>query len=709
MLSIFTNNIAIDLAKGTTLEITKQSPLYYLSESSGEYSMPVTIVYSENNVAQFGDHYFEYPIKQQLRKEVDVYDGHTFKYSCILVINKSNINKRFKDKSTLEGFLLGGISVFALMVKNVLLKNLKFGGNRSIVNCYTHFKATWDFTYDYIAAPVQNPDWVISTPYDGIMNSLDGAGNFKIDQPIGLFPKLTYLLTTIFADYGFTLDISDIATTDFDKLVLFNAAIFTPTATTLNFSLANCFDKDVTVIDFIVAICKRYGLATITNNATKTITLIALKNTGLTTYSDVTQYLASELVSDYSAPEIKYGFKNSLPSNDAALSTPDFTNWLFLSPVATKANLPTGSLRQYDNVLVFVFADNKYYKTALTANNTLLEWVVFSDNIYDYLPKILPATGTNISPTEIDIETACSTLPSYLVQYRSNGGTNYYAELPYCKQKTNMPWGIRTLLFIGLVTETLANGTTAGAVQYPMLSSLCLDNLGNKVLQWSNVFSHINPTTKIDYGIVPFWYKRWIESSNVQSTDTATFTLPLHALYDLDFKTPLLINNISYCLAQIIEPIPFLNKVQVVLKRFLLPNEIPVTPPLPIIYLRLVIDNLENIPYNEELYAWSTPNTTAVVAKLLTVHAYIDVDGTIPFSCVGLLVNFNVASPIATFTPLITVNGSSQVVSFFGDYFTMQDGSIITNKSPISISYSNAPSGNFMYALATSTAYTIIP
>ncbi|MFC4230565.1 hypothetical protein ACFOW1_01595 [Parasediminibacterium paludis] len=716
MLRLLSNNIPIDLAKGSAVELQRQSPLFYLSESSGEYTMPVTIAYSANNVALIGDRYFQYPIKTQLRLAVDVYDGLTYKYSCTLVINKSNINERFKSKSTLEGFLLGGISVFALQAKNVLMKDLKFGGTRTIVNCYTHLKDTWNYTYDYIAAPIQNNEW-LATTFDGIMNSLDSDGNFKTNQPIAIQPKLSYVLTAIFSEFGWKLDTTNLSGTDWEKLVVFNAAAFTPNGTTLSLNLADCFDKDLLVIDFVVAICLRYGWTLLPNNAAKTVTLVALKTVGLGAYKDVTAYAASELASDYSAGEIVYGFKNTLPSNDAAVSNPEFTNWLFLSPVNTIADLPSGDLSSYYNVLVYVFSENKYYKVDGTA------WVVFTDNIYDYEPTIPRVTGLNTAPTIKNIETACSTLPVYKVQYRSNGGTDYYAHLPYCKQKNSEKWGIRTLLYLGLCDETLADGTTIGAIQYPMLSNLCVDNLGNFKAQWSNVFKHINPIDKTDYGIIAFWHNRWLRSTNTQATETTTLSLPLYELANINFETPLLINSISYILTQIVEPIPFLNKIQVTLKRYLLPQEIPVAPPNGTIYLRLVFDAEETIAYDADLPAYqqvaapSSAPITEYKVKRLKIYAFADAAATIPFRAVNLLVSI---TRYYTYTPGLgytdsdatfveRMNGTSQQFTYFQDDVTLPDGTIVTDKTrSLQVYASNGLTIENTYALAPSAAYVII-
>lgn len=716
MLRLVSNNTPIDLAKGSSVELQRQSPLFFLSESSGEYSMPVTIAYSNNNVALIGDKYFDYPIKKQVRLAVDVYDETTYKYSCTLVINKSNINNRFKNKSTLEGFLVGGISVFALQVKNVLLKNLEFGGNRVITNCYVHLKNTWDFTYDYIAAPIQNEQW-LSSDFDGFMNSLDSAGNFKTDQPIAVQPKLSYVLNSIFSEFGWRLDTTNLDGTDWEKLVLFNAASFTPQLTTLTLNLADCFDKDVFVIDFIIAICTRYGWTLIPNNAAKTVALVSLKTTAANTYKNVTAYANSELQSDYSGGLVVYGFKNTLPGSDAALSTPDFTNWQFANGVIYYANLPGGDLSGYDNKLVYVFNENKYYKTVFNTTSSLLEWVVFADNIYDYSPLLSTAIGLDVLPTEKNIETICSTLPVYKTLYRSNGGTNYYAYLPYCKQKSSDTWGIRTLLYLGLIDETLLDGTTPGPIDYPMLSSLCFDNFGVQKAQWSNVFKHIKPTDNVDYGIIEFWHTKWLTSTNVQATETTTLTVPLYDLPNINFETPVLINNLSYLLTQIVEPIPFLNKIQITLKRFLLPQEIKANQIGSNIFLRITFLDEETIPYNAALGAYSSGFVTAYKVKLLKIEAFANADATVIYNCVTLPVNVRRYTdnnpdipgvPDFTTDLVVILTGSVKIIQYFAADLTLPDGSIVSTKTCSQIDNTSGGNIAFTYGLQPSASYTII-
>lgn len=637
MLRISCNGGFLDLAKDSGLELERTSP-FFIDNILAEFTMPVTIKHTDNNVRLLGNIFFEYTPKGKLSYPVDVYDGMTFRYTGLLTINATTYNAAVRQLGDVQGFIQNGLSVFVNEVKNKKLRELSFGGLRRFnfttwdatdgSNGYVqHFQNTWDYTYDYVVVPCRNDNDEL---YDGWMNKVSADGKLEVYffTRIFLFPKLSYVLDTMLKETGWLLDVS-LLPSGWEKLILFSGYghamnMYSDAALYIDLNVANLFSPEVTVPDFLTAICRRYGWAPLFNSQSRVCKLVPFRNATSEAVKDFTAY-ASPLVSDdYSEDKPVYGWKNNFTGNDSSVNSPSFSGLQQEDPVASKADLPAPE-EKYDYSVIYCYRENQWFKVEFDDTTSTRQWVWYADNIYD-------------KSTEDDTytyETTCTTLPVYLSEFRSSGSDTWYGNFPYCKQSRNDKWGIRTLLFIGMVKELTSTGTE-GTISYPLASCLGLNNLGARVISWSNIFSHFNPDDNIDYGIVQYWFKAFVTAVGNGVTSTRKFALPLHELVKLQFSDTILVRNIPYLISKITEPVPYKGFVEAELRRITLGDEAP-APPTGNFYLRI---EQENVTFHATYTVLGVTYTDVTTADNY-ICVYADAACTIPALPPFINVNVN--------------------------------------------------------------------
>lgn len=584
------------------MQLTKNSPLFLVSNALAEYSTPINVAYTDKNARLLGFLFMEITVKTRQNYTVEIYTDRTYRGIGTLVIDGSGMNRNFSSKSTLTGYLLTGISSFFTKIQTTLLTQLILGGIRTFP--YTtndpadetdgyiqYLKRIFDFSDDYVALPCQNDGWMTQTAYDGSIGSVDSMNygflhpEFDFDSNISLFTKLKFVIDCIFKENGWTVDYSGIGDTDWENLILFSAKpvpistityeydssihIYLPVFTFVNplqFSLAASMPTEVTCAQFLTSIFLRYGWTAICNTETNTCSIIALKETGLRASKDWTKYASAASNSDFSAGQEYYNFKNDFNGGDAFPSAPTFDNLTIGASVNAVSDLPAVS-GSYDNTVIYVFRVNQWYQVTVN-DDGLRVWTVFADNIYDDqngvpddadTTNIQDASG-NDNPALPDatintFETNCNTLPIYNTIYSTEGAIPaLYGWLPYCKQNFNDVFDIRTLLYHGMVNGLNADGTVNEGVTYPFGSStICLPD-GTNHLSWSNVYTHPTADGSEDYGIVKYWWQRWINIINGQENNiTRRLFVPLTELLNYKWDDVILIKNVPYLISSYID------------------------------------------------------------------------------------------------------------------------------------------------------------
>lgn len=660
------NNVFLDLAPNLDAEIERNSPLFLIDSVFAEYSTPITFVYSDNNARELGWYFFEPTIRQRKKINVEVYDKGTYKCNATAVIESAGMNYRHKGASNAGGYLLIGVSDFFQTIQTKKLTDLKLGGPRSIAfttyeafdgsnGWWQHLHLTWSAApgvYDYVFPPIRNDVWTGSAddPFaTGFMNALDTASHsyatLQKDKPVSPQVYVKFILECIFSESGWTADFTQLNDAQWEKLILFSAKSlpvsentyvwnsgtlqFATTSTpvsTLTFSLRD-FMPDYTCAEFITALCMRYGWAPVISTTERKCSFVALKEIKNGIAKDWTQYAAAGTATQITVDEKIFAFENVFEGNDNFPSEPDFAGWTILPAVNEVSDLPSTSSAIYDESLIFVYKENQYYKVGLNEDETQRIWVVFSDNIYNDIPGKEDATDT--------FTTKCTTLPVYKTLLRTlhppGGDVNYYAYFPLCEQSKFEKFGIRTMLYHGMVCEAEDDGNL-GTMYYPYASSYRLrhDTGVAADLDWSNVYRHIDEDGN-DYGIINYWWQSWLDI--IYFTEDAVkkrFYLPLHETLQIKWNDIILDKNIPYLIKQIIEPLPYKGFIECTLQRILLNKNAVVSATQ--VYLRF---EYENYVYDQDLsitfFGVTYYYNNATTADIF-VRAYADAACTIPLT-----------------------------------------------------------------------------
>lgn len=588
MLQIEYNGSFLKLAKGSAIEIEKNSPLFMLDTVLAEYSMPITILYDQANVELLGDVFFDHGIKAKIKLQVNIFDAGTFKTAAVLIIDKNIFVHQVHGRGNVQGYLLTGISDFFATIKNKKLSSLMLGGIRrfnftswdpfdSSDGWWQHFHQSWDNSLDFIMVPHRNDGWLDHPGYDGWINQmgygyLGGLPQFEpgkveaLTWPV-LFPRLKYVLQQLFIENGWSIDFSGINDTNWERLFLYNTKPIQTTQTTdgltpfpiniINFQISDFISPEILCTEFLLAICNRYGWAPLCDSDTKTCRLLALKEASKGAVKDFTAYAAGTTNTDFSGDVRVFDFTNQLPANDPYPTAPDFTNFVRQAPVLSLNLLPDPTI-DFDTSLFFVFNENAWYYVNIDDAGTRY-WEKKYDNIFDQ--KNEGATDT--------FDTMCSTLPMQKALYRETiTGDKWYGYFPISKQPRNKQWGLRTLYYHGMAQEITESGA-AGPMLYPLCSSIAVIPVGTIVAPWSNVFEHTAPDGTA-YGLIDYWWKKWLQLLKVSNIVEMVLNLPIYELAQLQWDDIINIKNQPYLLKKYIQPHPYKGSITATLHPLLL-------------------------------------------------------------------------------------------------------------------------------------------
>jgi hypothetical protein len=579
MFQIKYNNVFLDISTSEQSEIARFSPLFLIDNILAEYTPPFTLPYSDINSQALGYYFFDTTIKTQKKILVEIYDNDTFRYPATMVVESAGMNFNLPGKGNAAGYLLVGISNFFTKIKDKMLRDLSLGGDRifnftttdpldSSAGYWQHFQSTYDFTYDYVMLPCLNDAFTDEdldfTYTNEWMNKYDGE-KIAIKQPVTPWPKLEYVLNKIFEENGWTLDTTAIDDTEWKKLLLYSnysiqtayyswddvhSEVDATDRPSVTINLANAMPAGITQSKFIFEICKRYLWAPVCDAGSNVCRMIALKDVGNVTPVDFTKYADAGSQSEFSLPERIFAFKNNFVGEDQLPSAPDFTEWKYNMWRYSFNELPNLIDGNYDEVLAYTYLENKYWRVDWDSSGHEKEWVEYGDNIYDKDPD--NATDT--------FETDVTTLPLKWRQL-DNG---FWAALPHVNQEKMTAWGIRTVIYHGMVQQVNDSGSPIDFT-YPLGSSINVPPGRTPVLTWSNVYEHSD--FENEFGIIEYWAKKWMQLVANTEEITQRFYLPLHILMTFKWEVPVLIRSMGYLIKSFVEPLPYNGYIEAKLQR----------------------------------------------------------------------------------------------------------------------------------------------
>lgn len=561
-------NEFLDLVPGQSAEIERNSPLFLLENIIAEYSTPVQLAYSDKNCRLIGLYFFDTTIKQQTKIDVEIYCNGTFRYNATMVIESAGMNFTHPGAGTASGYLLTGISNFFSRIKDKKLSDLILGGDRNFAHTsddptdgsdgyWQHFQQIYDFSDDYVMVPYRNAlftaDDIEFQTTEGWGNMFDNfTGKIKVNQPVVPFTKVEYVLQQIFAEAGWKLDTTGINDEEWKRLLLYSnytistylysvtgLSIVSTPMFSVTVNLAKAMPPDVTCSSLLFELCKRYFWAPVFDVNSSTCKIIALKEIPAKPAKDWTKYASPVAASDFTSGDKIFAFKNNFTDDADIPGAPDFTGLVSAGFVPSK-NLLLPPAYANQNGFTYAFLENKWYKVQYDADSNTASWVELADNIYDYEPD--GATDT--------FETNVTTLPLERVAVASG----VIGLFPSVNQGKNTKWGIRTVIYHGMV-HYIDEDNTPLSNSYPYASSTNTPPAqeADGILPWSNVFS--DDTLTESFGIKDYWGKKWTDAIISSEEITRNFYLPLIELIRFTWQDKIMIRNMPFIIKSMVEPL----------------------------------------------------------------------------------------------------------------------------------------------------------
>lgn len=557
----------LDIKSEQSAEIERVSPLFIIEQLLEEASTPIELADSEINNRKLGYIFFDKTSKAQVKIDVEIYTPvngvPTFRSNATMIVESAAMNSRHNRTASCTGYLLIGISNFFSTIQDIKLTELTLGGDRVFNHTtedpldasdgyWQHAQATMDGTYDYIFPMFINNafnDEDIEFTYSDFFVNRYYNDSILTQQALVPWPKLSYVLKQIFSEHGWTLDTSLIDGTGWEKLFLYSllmirtcyfnwggSSIVTTPKTSITINLAQAMPQDINCSSFVFAICKRYFWAPICDLSTNTCLLLPLKNVRSLEVEDWTEYAQPASNSNFSLAARIFSFKNNFVGDDQYPTSLDISAYSSYATVNSFGLLPDLVDSAYDNHLYYVFTENTFYTVLYDVDSNTRSWVIVGHNIYN----VEPENATDV------IETDVTTLPSK----RKLLPDGHYGFVSVVEQEKNTKWGIRTVLYHGLVKQ-IGESDEPLDITYPCAIATNTPPALLPQLPWSNVWNH-NDFTK-DWGIIPYWGQKWLDALLDIEDIERYINLPFHNLVNFKWQTIKIIDNIPHLVKSYVE------------------------------------------------------------------------------------------------------------------------------------------------------------
>jgi hypothetical protein len=663
MIEVKVNGIVLDIPPDVTAEIERTSPFFSIDRINTEHSTPITIRYSDKNALALNYRFEYYQIREKKQTEAELFSGGICKGKCMLMLEAAEIDYNNIERTTLNGYVLFGISHFFQVIKDKKLSELSLGGIRRFnytssnagdgTNGYwQHFHDTWsDDTIPYVFQPVRNDAYfgegVVNVDAQGNplkvggwMNQLGDDLKLLNDPKNPLVPmvRYKYLIEQIFIENGFSIDFSEMNNQHWEKLILIDTKKIdwitvrivgnTPQAApsaSVAINLARHVPRE-TISDFLIQTFLRYGWAPVFNGTRCKLKPVRELRNG--PRKDWTNFASSVLKSTFSQENPAYAFNSEFDKNDKLPNSVDLQDKRVGLPIAFQGYLKEPTFAE-ESMIRFCFYENQWMQAQLNEETNKYEWVVYGDNIYNYEPE-------NSTDT---ISSTISAVPSYMTIHRPQKGPNgevYYGYYPMIKQDGSKPFGYRTAFFHGLKRE-LQDKLYLGNLNYPLCTSIYDPYNYTAGDSWSNVFKHITFGGTIfagEHGIIDYWWKPFLDYVARGEEIECELTLPIEEYLHHRWSDVILISNIPYLIKSFIEPVPYTGTLQATLKRLLpLATDVPAVPMANdelTIYAKLDVANVVTTNTSfQETYAdvvvrlFSDPAATTPYKPADTFYVYV--------------------------------------------------------------------------------------
>lgn len=587
-LSIEVNNTKLQLPPGMVMELERESPILQFNEElKGGASLPVTIDNTATNATALEQ-------SGALQKKVNkagfdavLYDGKFYSLKGKLKVEKVLADLNRAQRSKLSLYFLSDVSDFYQDVKDVKMRDIELGGDRSFdwdeLNTVTgtgfwkHIHEVANSapnSYDYAFYPVINHGWMAAEDDPGVMNKMyyDPAVFGDPGKPIrfptvyvGLtnreanrivpFPYLHYVIDKLFEHIGWTVEGDILDDADFRKITMLNfraidwAAKGTgPTSywprDPVVFNLKDHMPPDMGVGSFLIALKNRFGWVYYFDKTRKKCTIKQLGDIVNSVPLDITQLVNVVPSKNVIQEEKLFALRCTDGQGGGELDT---TIIDLQAQVNKWEDLPAADETMYGQVRLVV-KENTYYIVERQDDDSY-DWEILSANLYDYVP----ANDTD------EITTEAGTVPmEKFDEYmklcpRMDNQGEWFG-----RNDSEATWGIHLLFFHGPKNKDI--GSTE---QYPYASNHCYTPDLVKVADWGLTYtSYLTDGT--DVGLYITFFKTFLELLKQHEEITVVVQMPLHRLKEIDFDKLIVVAGVKMIIKTMKYKIPYQRNMELV-------------------------------------------------------------------------------------------------------------------------------------------------
>lgn len=567
----------LDMPVGAATDMERNTPLLLGDEILGEYTMPLSLPYTENNARILGFITEPGKVKElsDVKREAFYYEHDTFMYHGTIVVESINADLSNPGKGSISVYFLTAISDFYARANKVNLSDLNLGGLRQIHDFVNHVSATWSGTqssFDYVFAPVCNDNFLPPNPdqefpiYDPLYNFMNPIQVINGTLTLSFFSwsqyrmvpfiYFKYLFLKCFDHFGFTVSGEILDDVDFNKIFLLNyqsvywgvwntdmtqPVVFDP----VGIDLKNHVPKDYSVTRFLIAAANFFGIGYNFDVVRKHCQLINLNKLLIqSARKDFTNKCGPVIKSEFLKQQKVYGLKLNFDPADSTISKPDLSKIERMPDVATVADLeaPT-SFNNGKAALVTTL--NWLYIVKYVEDDKVYRWEYLADNIYDFEP--LGMTDS--------IETAITPTNQVLRDWRRMPDASYIQALfPHVEQTGNWygktgeysNWDMRVLFYHGMQPDVSGSDKL-----YPFASSHNFNSRGQKVGNYSLSLNAVD-------GIISTFWSSWLKTLGSFEVVTFVLNLSLIEYINLNWSDLILVRSALYLQSQQTPGSPFL-------------------------------------------------------------------------------------------------------------------------------------------------------
>lgn len=584
----------LDIDPSLVLEMEGLSPLFDEDLSTGEFSLPVEIAWTDRNRRLFGFRERLENVNTQTRTfRCDVYDsGFPELVNAQLTILERSGSFSYR-RGKFSASIAGTQGYFGTLIKNKKVTDLHLGGTitfnePSRVFARQVMQGQHPQYTDRIAfAPVAIEDFVdASRPdYDGEFLAMDTVNNVLIgpyaqgwvfgrgasssptvavgpghpeyaDYWTVPFFRLQYVVRKIFEEYGFVVSGDFVDGDAFKDLYLFNNRGIENYARSVNVDfnrsiLPQHHVPDVPIAEFLKAIFGLFSIYPRFSNNNEVRLIYRRDDFRFRRILNINTISGEDFSSTYEdVEEEKKGYTIDYDWDPADGNyedkTKDLADKTIVATVATRpglASVNAGRQLTTDD-LVFVQSENIYYRVANATGSPVL-WEPYAEGLYPY------KTGQG----ERTVSAGCSTLCTHT---RLNTATGLLEKANYLGTKQKGSYrnfkGIQVKNDFGIRIFYIQK-RPFGAVQYPVSFYHSRDDLNQKIVPYSLALNG-------EDGLVKAFHMEWQDLRQRGEVVKTTLTMDKRVLKELGEHNMLEKDNVLYLPQKIERTIPLQGEAE---------------------------------------------------------------------------------------------------------------------------------------------------